>query len=84
VTPPRTLAAPLDLIEAIDGHEPTADIVLRIARLARTGRLDAFVRAVLADRELDEATRTWALDLTADESLLLAAELYLEHARQLN
>jgi hypothetical protein len=42
------------------------------------------VRAVLADRELDEATRTWVLDLTADESLLLAAELYLEHARQLN
>jgi hypothetical protein len=84
VTPPRTLAAPLDLIEAIGGHEPTADVVLRIARLVRGGKLEQFVEAVLADRELDEETRAWVLDLTADESVLLAAELYLEHARQLN
>jgi hypothetical protein len=72
------------MIEAIAAHGPTADVVLRIARLAHTGRLDAFAQVVLNDPELDEATRAWVLELTADETVLLAAELYLERARQLN
>jgi hypothetical protein len=84
VTLPHPWAAPLDVIGAIAAHEPTADVVLRIARLARAGRLEAFAHAVLADRELDEATRAWVLELTSDQTVLLAAELYLERARQPN
>ena len=72
------------MIEAIAAHGPTADVVLRIARLARTGKLAEFEAVVRDDPELDEVTRAWVLDLTADETALLAAELYLERARQLN
>lgn len=72
------------MIEAIAEHGPTADVVLRMARLVHTGRLDAFAQVVLNDSELDEVTRAWVLDLTADEGVLLAAELYLERARQRN
>ena len=72
------------MIEAIAEHDPTADVVLRIARLARIGKLEEFEHAVRADPELDETTRAWVIELTADETVLLAAELYLEHARQLN
>jgi hypothetical protein len=72
------------MIEAIAEHEPTAEVVLRIARLARQGKLEEFAAVVLADPDLDEDTRSWVLDLTSDEAVLLAAELYLEHARQLN
>jgi len=72
------------MIEAIAAHEPTADVVLRIAGLVHTGRLDTFAQVVLNDRDLDEATRAWVLELTSDETVLLAAGLYLERARQLN
>ena len=72
------------MIEAIVEHDPTADVVLRIARLARNGKLEEFERVVSADPELDETTRAWVLELTADETVLLAAELYLERTRQLN
>jgi hypothetical protein len=72
------------MIEAIAEHDPTADVVLRIARLARNGKLEEFEHVVRADPELDETTRAWVLELTADETVLLAAELYLERARQLN
>ena len=41
----------------------TAEVVLRIAHLVHTGRLDAFAQVVLNDPELDEATRAWVLDL---------------------
>jgi hypothetical protein len=83
VTPQRT-SVPAEVIETIAGHGPTADAVVRIARLARAGRLDAFRDVVQTDPELDDDTRAWTLDLTEDEGLLLAVGLYLEHARQPN
>ena len=81
---PRAWAASLDMIGAIAEHGPTADVVLRIARLARIGKLEEFERVVRADPELDEVTREWVLELTADEAVLFAAQVCLERARQLN
>ncbi len=72
------------MIESIASHELTADAVLRMARLARDGRLDALRDVVARDPELDDDTRSWVLDLTADEGLLLAVGLYLEYAREPN
>jgi hypothetical protein len=83
VTPPHTSVS-AEAIETIAGHGPTADAVVRMARLARAGRLHAFREVVLTDLDLDEDTRVWVLDMTEDEGLLLAVGLYLEHARQPN
>ena len=65
-------------------HEPTREVVLRIAGLARAGRLRQFRNVVIADPELDEDTRAWVLEIARNEAFLLAAELYLVRSRELN
>ena len=67
----------LDSLEAISRNAETRDVVLRMAGLARVGRLGTFIHVVNADPQLDEATREWVLDLARDEPLLLAADEYL-------
>ena len=84
MTPPHPWTATLDSLEVIAAHDPTREVVLRIAGLAHTGRLPHFRNVVIADPELDEDTRAWVLDLARDEAFLLAAELYLVRSRELN
>ena len=74
----------LDALEAIDQEEPLRDLVLRIARIAREGRLAAVAHVVAADDELDGETRAWVLRLAGDEPFLRLAESYLERCRDLN
>ena len=49
-------------------------LVLRMAGLARGGKLPGFVTAVGADAELDAETKATLLELARDETFLLACE----------
>ena len=72
------------IVEALDQDTRMRDLVLRMAGLVRTGRLEPFVRVVSDDPQLDEETREWVLALAESESFLLAAALYLERSRDVN
>jgi hypothetical protein len=67
----------LESFEAINQDEAIRQIVLRMAGLARGGRLPGFIAAVDADAELDDETKETVLELARSESFLLAAEDYL-------
>jgi hypothetical protein len=72
------------MVEAIGQDARTRDLVLRMADLARCGRLVPFLEIVRADSELDEETRAWVLTLADSENFLLAAALYLERSLDVN
>jgi hypothetical protein len=74
----------LEYLEAINQDEATRQIVLRMAGLARGGRLPGFIAAVNHDPELDDETKQDVLELAQDESFLLAAEDYLRATRRLH
>jgi hypothetical protein len=71
----------LEALEAINQDEDIRRIVLRMATLARGGRLGSFIAAVDADAELDAQTKESVLELAHDETFLLAAEEYLQRCR---
>jgi hypothetical protein len=71
-------------VEALDYDTRMRDLVLRMAGLVHTGRLESFRRVVRDDPQLDEETRSWVLALAESESFLLAAALYLERSRDVN
>ena len=72
----------LESMEAINQDESVRQIVLRMAGLARGGRLGGFVTAVREDAELDTETKQTVLELARDEGFLLAAEEYLRSCRR--
>jgi hypothetical protein len=74
----------LEYLEAINQDEPTRQIVLRMASLARGGQLPGFIAAVDHDPDLDDQTKQEVLELARDESFLLAAEDYLRSTRHLH
>ena len=61
-------------MEAVSQGELIRSLVLRLAGLARGGRLDCFIAAVGSDEELDGDTKATVLALARDEAFLLAAE----------
>ena len=71
----------LESLEAINQDEDTRDLVLRMANLARWGRLGDFIAVVDSDEELDQETKDTVLELARDETFLLAAEDYLRICR---
>jgi hypothetical protein len=74
----------LEYLEAINQDTAVRQIVLRMASLARGGRLGCFIDAVDADAELDQETKDSVLELARDETFLLAAEDYLRSTRYLH
>ncbi len=70
----------LDALDAIEEDADLRDVVLRLARLAERGRLEAFTRAVERDGRLNDETRAWLLAI-AREPFLGAAERYAELCR---
>jgi hypothetical protein len=74
----------LESLEAINQDEATRQIVLRMAGLARGGRLPGFIAAVDSDRDLDDETKETVLELARNESFLLVAEGYLLATRYLH
>ena len=74
----------LESLEAINQDAAVRQIVLRMAGLARGGRLSGFVAAVHGDEELDAETKDTVLELASDASFLLAAEDYLRATSHLH
>ena len=74
----------LESLEAINQDEATRQIVLRLAGLARGGRLLGFIAAVDSDSDLDDETKETVLELARNESFLLVAEDYLLAMRYLH
>ena len=74
----------LESLEVINQDPETREVVLRMAGLARDGRLGTFIAVVGADPELDEQTRDWALELARDEAFLFAVEAYVARCRTLH
>jgi hypothetical protein len=74
----------LESLEAINQDEATRQIVLRMAGLARGGRLPGFIAAVDSDGDLDDETKKTVLELARNESFLLVAEDYLLATRYLH
>jgi hypothetical protein len=72
----------LEALEAINQDAAVRQIILRMAGLARGGRLGGFIAAVDSDAELDEETKETVLELARDETFLLAAEDYLRTTRR--
>lgn len=71
----------LEPLEAINQDPAVRQIVLRMAGLARGGRLGGFIAAVDSDVELDQETKDNVLELARDESFLLACEDYFHATR---
>jgi hypothetical protein len=67
----------IESLEAINQDAAVRQIVLRMAGLARGGRLGGFIAAVDSDSELDQETKDTVLELARDETFLLVAEDYL-------
>jgi hypothetical protein len=74
----------LDSVEAINQDVAIRQIVVRMAGLARGGRLPGFIAAVGSDADLDDETKETVLELARNESFLLAAEDYLRATRYLH
>jgi hypothetical protein len=70
----------IESLEAINQDELVRQVVLRMAGLARGGRLPGFVAAVGADAELDAETKATVLEVARDETFLLACEDYMRVA----
>jgi hypothetical protein len=71
----------LESLEAINQDQAVRQLVLRMAGLARGGRLGGFIAAVDSDDDLDQETKDTVLELAGDETFLLAAEDYLRATR---
>ncbi len=67
----------IESLEAISQDELVRRLVLRMAGLARSGRLPGFVAALGADAELDAETKATVLELARDQAFLLACEDYM-------
>ncbi len=81
---PQTRTAHPESLESPGSHEETRRVVLRLARLARQGKLGDVAAVVVADEKLDLETKRWVLDLATDAAFLHAAELYPERLRHRN
>lgn len=68
----RPWAQDIESLEAWNKDELVRRFVLRMAGLARGGRLPDFLAAVCEDAELDAATKAAVLELARDETFLLA------------
>ena len=67
----------IEAFEAVTQDELVRPLLLRMAGLARHGKLPGFVAAVGADEELDAETKATVLELARDETFLLACEDYM-------
>jgi hypothetical protein len=74
----------LESLVAISQNEDARRISLRMAALSRTGRTPSFVVEVASDGELEAATKGRPVELTQDESFLLAVEEYLVRRNRLH
>jgi hypothetical protein len=70
-------AQDIEALEAINQDAVVRQLVLRLAGLARGGRLPGFIAALGSDEELDDETKATVLELARDETFLVVAEDYM-------
>jgi hypothetical protein len=71
----------IESLEELNRDEAVRDVVLRMAVLARGGRLGSFMDAVDADADLDAETKATVLELAGERGFLLAFEDYARRCR---
>jgi hypothetical protein len=71
-------------LEEISQQEDIRLLCLRMAALSRAGELDAFVRHVARDDELDDETKGTVSELAGCRSFLLALEDYVRRTHILH
>ena len=71
----------IESLEELHQDEAVRDVVLRLALLARGGRLGRFMDAVHADADLDSETKAAVLELAGERAFLLAFEDYSRRCR---
>jgi hypothetical protein len=71
----------IESLEELHRDEAVRDVVLRMAVLARGGRLGRLVEAVDADTDLDEQTKATVLELAGERAFLIAFEDYSRRCR---
>ena len=81
---PRWLAADLELLESISRHDETRDLFLRMASLARAGRLAPFLAELVRDEEIDPETGAAFAELATDDGFLAVVEDYVHRTRRLH
>ena len=74
----------IESLEAISRDEETRRLFLRMADLARRGRLQPFLLELDADSELDVHTKLTLAELAEDETLLHAVEDYVHRTTALH
>ena len=67
--------------ERVSRDELSAQLLLRMARLSREGRLAPFVIELARDPDIDEETTRAIAELAADRRFLAAIEEYLGRTR---
>jgi hypothetical protein len=71
-------------LEEISQQEDIRLLCLRMAAMSRVGSLDAFVRQLAYDEELDDETKGTVSELAGYPSFLLALEDYVVRTRILH
>lgn len=74
----------LESLEAISQSDETRALFLRMADLARRGRLALFLSELARDRDLDSTTKSTVAELASDTSFLHAVEDYVRRTRALH
>ena len=69
----------LESLETIAQDADTRDVCLRMAALARAGRLKPFLRELDDDGELDVGTKSMLTELAGQPGFLHALEDYVHH-----
>jgi len=74
----------MDSLEAISQDAGTCEVVLRMARLSRSGAVAPFLFELGRDADLDAATKARCAELALDSSFLNAVEDYVHRTRKLH
>ena len=71
----------IESFERVSQDEVSRQLLLRMARLSREGRLASFVTELARDPDVDEETSRAIAELATDERFLLAVEDYVGRTR---
>jgi len=71
----------IESFERVSRDPVTSELLLRMAKLSREGRLAPFVLELASDPEVDEETTRAIAELAADRRFLLAVEDYVGRTR---
>jgi len=71
----------IESFERVSQDDVSRQLLLRMAKLSREGRLDSFVVQLASDPDVDEETVSAIAELAQDKRFLLAVEDYVGRTR---